>query len=57
MPKSILTPAESSALILAAYKVQDDQNIEAFLAKVERIVLNRMFEQNETERRLGLSSQ
>jgi hypothetical protein len=53
--KSLFTPAESSTLILAAYAVQQDSDIENYLTKIERILLDKMFESSETTRLLGLS--
>jgi hypothetical protein len=53
--KSLFTPTESSTLILAAYAVQQDSDIENYLTKIERILLDKMFESSETTRLLGLS--
>jgi hypothetical protein len=55
MTKSLLTPAQQSALVLAAYSLQSDADAEAFLIRVEKIVVEKLFESAETERLLGLS--
>lgn len=55
MASSLLTPSEKSDLILAAYSLQTDKQVEKFLTKVERVLLDKLFETSETERALGLT--
>ena len=55
MPKTILTPAEASQLILAAYKMIETGSTERFLQIVERLILDHLFSSAEQERLLGLS--
>jgi hypothetical protein len=52
---SLLTPAEQSSLLVMAYELQTDRSAEKFLAKIERVLLDKMFQSSETERALGLS--
>lgn len=52
--KTLFTPAESSTLIMSAYTLQSDKDVENFLAKVERVLLDKMYESNEIERLLKL---
>lgn len=54
MTKSILTAHESSNLILAAYKLVENSNAEAYLEKVEKIIVGKLFESSEIERALEL---
>jgi hypothetical protein len=51
----ILTPAESSTILLAGYKLSDGGSPEQFLRKVEEIVLAHLIESAEKERLLGLT--
>jgi hypothetical protein len=51
----LLTPKESSDLINAAFLLKEDSDCERFLAKVERILLDKMFQDSEKERLLGLT--
>lgn len=55
MSQSLLNPKEQSDLILSAYELQTEQSCEKFLAKVEHILLQKLFESSESERLLGLS--
>lgn len=54
MKNSLLTAAEQSSLVMMAYELQSDRSIEKYLAKVERILLDKMFANSEQERALGL---
>jgi hypothetical protein len=56
MRKSLLTPKESSDLVLAAYNLQSDSNVESYLAKIEKILVDKLFESSETDRLLNLKS-
>lgn len=53
--KTLFTPGESTTLLMAAYNLQSDKDAENFLAKVERILLDKMYDSAENERLLGLS--
>lgn len=56
MTKAVFTPVEQSVLVLAAYKVQSDKNIELYLGKLEKIFLNKLREASETFRLMNLPS-
>lgn len=54
--KSILTPKEQSDIVLAAYSMQNTGNVDAFLTKVEKLIIDKIFDSAETERLLKLRS-
>jgi hypothetical protein len=56
LQKSLFSASEQSDIILLAYKLQTDKEIEHFLGKLERIFLNKLCESSETERLLGLNN-
>lgn len=53
--KNLFNQKEQAALLMAAYEVQGDSNADKFLAKVERVLLDKMFEQSETDRLIALA--
>jgi len=55
MPKDLFTPTEQGVLVLAAYRVQSDKDIPLYLAKLEKIFLNKLRDKFETEQALKLS--
>jgi hypothetical protein len=52
--KTLFSASEQSDLLLAAYKVTSDGDAEGFLAKAERIFLDKLYESSEIERLLKL---
>jgi hypothetical protein len=50
MQKTLFTAAESSTLVLAALAVAQDGDTEKYLGKVERIVLDKLYDVAETDR-------
>jgi hypothetical protein len=55
MASSLLTPSESTTLLTLAYELQTDRQAQRYLDRVEKILLDKLFASNETERLLGLS--
>lgn len=53
--KNLFTPSEQSSLLMSAYGLQSDKDADKFLTKLERILLDKMFANSETERALNLS--
>lgn len=54
--KSILTPKEQSDIVLAAYSMQSTSNVDAFLEKIEKLIIDKIFDSAETERLINLRS-
>jgi hypothetical protein len=53
--RSLFTPDESAKLLLAAIEIQHNGDGDKFITLLERIFVDKLFQQSEQERLLGLT--